>query len=157
MTTRVYQISGGVGIQETGTRQFSVSGGIGFHETIAVITGPNDGTIAATERADVSSFVAANETRAVTLTLVVSATDGSARASLSGLKWAFYDAMPWTGAAPIAHGTTETTDGSGVIVIPLPGSTLGNGATGWLLVTDSDGTTGTNPNAFAAPVQVAVA
>lgn len=156
MTSRVYQISGGVGVQETSARQYPVSSGAGFQETVAGSSGVS-GTIAVTGAADSISFAGANETRAVTITLVVSATDSSPRASLSGLKWAFYDAMPWTGVAPIAFGTVETTDGSGVITIPLPGAALADGDTGWLLVTDSDGTTATNPNAFAAPVQVSVA
>lgn len=85
---------------------------------------------------------------------------GSARAGLSGLKWAFWDyATPAlivsNAAAPSAGGSAETTDGSGVLVVDVAASALTNGQIGWLTVTDSDGTAAER-NAFAGPVTVAV-
>ena len=95
-------------------------------------------------------------TLTVTLTLT---TDGSTpAASLTGLKWAFFDqATPDLFTAPSAKGAIETTNGSGVIVIPVPGTTLTPGQVGWLTVTDSNGTTTQSPahKAFSGPVTVA--
>lgn len=92
----------------------------------------------------------------VTLTLT---TDGSTpAASLSSLKWAFFDeATPDGFTAPAAQGAVESTDGSGVLVLDITGSTLYDGDTGWLIVTDSDGTTTQSPahKAFSGPVVVA--
>jgi hypothetical protein len=81
---------------------------------------------------------------------------GSPRTSLTGLKWAFYDqATPDIHAVPSDMGVAETTDGSGVLTIPL-NTSLSAGQTGWLTVTDSDGTTSQSPapKAFSGPVQV---
>jgi hypothetical protein len=92
--------------------------------------------------------------RTVTLSLVSNA--GAAAANLSGLKWVFWDqANPALMTAPTSAGTVETTDGSGQLVIPVQ-SSLASGAVGWLVITDSDGTTTQNPahKAFAGPVQV---
>jgi hypothetical protein len=57
----------------------------------------------------------------------------------------------------VAQGTTETTNGSGSLVLDITGSALAPGATGWLIVTDSDGTTSQDPpgKAFSGPVVVA--
>jgi hypothetical protein len=92
----------------------------------------------------------------VTLTLT---TDGSTpAASLTGLKWAFFDQVsPGSFVAPTAKGTVETTDGSGVLVLSITGTALTVGGTGWLIVTDSDGTTTQSPaaKAFSGPVVVA--
>lgn len=92
----------------------------------------------------------------VTLTLT---TDGSTpAASLTGLKWAFFDQVtPDLFVAPTAKGAIETTDGSGVLVIPVTGTSLIAGQTGWLTVTNSDGTVSQSPahKAFSGPVTVA--
>lgn len=94
-------------------------------------------------------------TVSVTLT-----TDGTTpAASLSGLKWAFYDQVTpdlFT-AAPVVKGAAETTDGSGVFSASITGTALRVGDTGYLIVTNSDGTTtqGAALKAFAAPVVVA--
>jgi hypothetical protein len=95
-------------------------------------------------------------TLSVTLTLT---TDGTTpAASLTGLKWAFFDqATPDLFTAPTAKGSIETTNGSGVLVIPVPGTALTPGQVGWLTVTDSNGTTTQSPahKAFSGPVTVA--
>lgn len=92
--------------------------------------------------------------RAVTVTLT---SDGTTpRASLSGLRWAFWDeAKPDLMACPADSGTGETTDASGGLVINIA-SMLPSGGVGWLVVTDSDGTTTQSPahKAFSGPVTV---
>lgn len=94
-------------------------------------------------------------TVSVTLT-----TDGTTpAASLTGLKWAFYDQVTpdlFT-AAPVVKGAAETTDGSGVFSASITGTTLRQGDVGYLIVTNSNGTTtqGAALKAFAAPVVVA--
>lgn len=93
--------------------------------------------------------------RTVTVTLT---SDGATpRASLTGLRWAFWnEPKPDLMACPADSGTGETTDGSGVLVINVA-STLQPGGVGWLVVTDSDGTTTQSPEhkAFSGPVAVA--
>jgi chitodextrinase len=90
--------------------------------------------------------------------VVVLTTNGTApAASLTNLKWAFFDqARPDLFTAPTCQGATELTDSSGVLEIDVSESTLAVGQTGWLLITDSDGTVFQNPpaRAFSAPVQV---
>ena len=94
-------------------------------------------------------------TRTVTITLT---SDGTTpRASLSGLRWAFWnEARPDLMQAPASSGAGETTDGAGVLAITLS-TTLASGGVGWLVVTDSDGTTTQSPaaKAFSGPVVVA--
>jgi lysophospholipase L1-like esterase len=90
--------------------------------------------------------------RTVTLTLTDST--GSPRANLSGLKWAFFDQVrPDIFAAPTSQGAVATTDGSGQLVISV-NTSLSSGSTGWLDITDSDGTTTQSPaaKAFSGPV-----
>ena len=99
--------------------------------------------------------VSVGSTVSVTITLVDPA--DSPRLGLTGLKWAFFDQVtPNLFAAPTAKGTGESTDGSGVLVVDVTGSALSSGQTGWLIVTDSDGTTTQSPvhNAFSGPVSV---
>jgi chitodextrinase len=90
--------------------------------------------------------------------VVVLTTNGTAPASsLSNLKWAFFDEnRPDLFGAPSCQGATEITDLSGVLEIDVTDSTLAIGQTGWLIITDSDGTVFQNPpaKAFSAPVQV---
>lgn len=93
--------------------------------------------------------------RSVTITLT---TDGSTpAASLSNLKWAFFDQVtPDLFVSPTNKGSVETTDGSGVLTIPIPSTSLNAGQVGWLIVTDSDGTAAQSPahKAFSGPVVV---
>lgn len=93
-------------------------------------------------------------TASVTLT-----TDGTTpAASLTGLKWAYWDVLTpdLMTTAPLVKGSAETTDGSGVLTVTITGTTKRVGEVGYLLVTNSDGTTtqGAALRAFAAPVAV---
>lgn len=93
--------------------------------------------------------------RTATITLT---SDGTTPvASLTGLKWAWFDQVtPDLFVAPTDKGAVETTDASGVLVLSLPNSALAAAAVGWLVVTDSDGTVGQSPIAkmFSGPVVV---
>lgn len=89
----------------------------------------------------------------VTLTLVDSS--GSPRANLSGLKWAFFDQVtPDLFVAPVDKGNNGSTDGSGVLSLALTNTSLAVGGVGWLVITNSDGTTTQSPvpKSFSAPV-----
>lgn len=97
---------------------------------------------------------AATTTRTITITLT---SDGTTpRASLTGLKCEF-----WNEPSPALHNTPScivlgaTTNGSGVLSISVE-TTLGSGGVGYLLVTDTDGTTSQSPaaKAFSGPVTV---
>lgn len=94
--------------------------------------------------------------RTVTVTLT---SDGTTpRASLTGLKWRFYDSpSPTVTDAPTASGRVATTNASGVMVLNVTGTALAAAGVGWLEVSDSDGTVGQSPVAkiFGAPVTVA--
>ena len=97
--------------------------------------------------------------RTVTLRLVNKAESGAAMPSLTGLRWAFYDTTDpsaWA-AGPVDKGSSESTDGSGDLVVSLPNTTLTAGQVGWLIVTDSDGTVTQSPpcRSFCGPVTVA--
>jgi hypothetical protein len=92
--------------------------------------------------------------RSVSITLNVPA--GTPAANLSGLRWAWFDqATPNLFTAPLATGTTESTDGTGVLQITLANSALAVGGVGWLIVTDSSGDPTLAHNAFSGPVAVA--
>lgn len=96
-----------------------------------------------------------SNTRTVTITLVTAA--NAAEANLSSLKWAWFDQVtPNLFAAPTDVGTAETTDANGVLTIPLPNTTKTAGQVGWLIVTNSDGTTNQNPahKCFSGPCAV---
>lgn len=108
----------------------------------------NTGTIAWTILAAMATTVS------VTLT-----TDGTTpAASLTALKWAYWDVVTpdLMTTAPLVKGSAETTDGSGVLTVTITGTTKRVGEVGYLLVTNSDGTTtqGAALRAFAAPVTV---
>lgn len=91
--------------------------------------------------------------RTVSIPLVSQA--GAVIANSTGLRWAFWEsnAPGVMSLAPVSHGIAETTDGSGVLVISVI-TRLASGATGWLTVTDSDGTVGMTHKAFSGPVVV---
>ncbi len=74
---------------------------------------------------------------------------GAAAASVTGLRWAFFDqSVPNALTAPVVTGTGESTDGSGVLEIDVIGTTLNVGDTGYL-VTDTASGIG-----FCGPVTV---
>lgn len=101
----------------------------------------------------VTPSVPAPATPTVSVTLVSPA--GAAAASLTNLKWAWFDQVtPDLFAAPTDKGAVELTDGAGVLTISLPNSVKTSGQIGWLIVTNSDGTTGTIHKAFGGPVAV---
>jgi alpha-beta hydrolase superfamily lysophospholipase len=93
-------------------------------------------------------------TRTVTVTLT---SDGTTpRASLTGVKWAWWDQLtPNLSEWPTDRGSSGTTNGSGVMTLSVR-SNLPVGGVGWLQVTNSDGTTTQSPVRLAAggPVQV---
>ncbi len=74
---------------------------------------------------------------------------GAPAASVTGLRWAFFDqSAPNALTAPAVTGTGESTDGSGVLEIDVIGTTLNVGDTGYL-VTDTAAGVG-----FCGPVVV---
>lgn len=92
-------------------------------------------------------------TKLISVTLVNAS--GTPQASLSSLKWAWFDQVnPASFTAPTASGSAGTTDGSGVCTVNVYGSSLTSGQVGWLLVTNSDGTTSMVHKAFSGPVAV---
>lgn len=96
-------------------------------------------------------------TKTVSITLQNAA--GAVQQSLTGLRWAFFDDVtPDTLVAPTDQGTGETTDGSGVLTVTLTNSALTNGQTGYLIVSDTDGTTTQSPShkGWQGPVTVVV-
>lgn len=100
-------------------------------------------------------FVQPTPTKTAAVTLVDTA--GALRPSLTGLKWAFFDQTnPASFLQPVDQGTGATTNASGVLSLTVH-TVLAAGGTGWLVVTDSDGTTGQSPvaKAFSGPVAVA--
>lgn len=79
----------------------------------------------------------------------------AAQASLTGLKWAWFDGVtPDAFSAPTDQGTGESTDGSGVLTVTIGNSSKTTGQVGWMIVTDSDGTTAMTHKAFSGPVEV---
>ena len=99
---------------------------------------------------------AAYYARTVTITLVNSV--GATLPSLTGLKWALFDqATPDLLVAPSSKGSGASTNGAGVLQLIIPTTGLAVNGTGWLIVSDSDGTTTQSPasKAFSAPVIVA--
>lgn len=94
---------------------------------------------------------------APTATISLVSPANAPRASLTGLKWAWFDqTTPDAFVAPTDQGTGEVTDGSGVLTVSLPNTLKTSGQAGWLIVTDSDGTTTQSPahKAFSGPVTV---
>lgn len=80
---------------------------------------------------------------------------GNLSASLSGLKWAWFDQVtPDLFATPTDQGSTGSTDLSGVFSQDLSGTALTVGQTGWLTITDSTGSAGFDHNGFSGPVVI---
>lgn len=119
----------------------------------ADITMPSGAAIQIPAEPIYSAAVEEPPTATITLT-----TDGTTpAASLSSLKWAWFDEVtPNLFGAPTDQGSAESTDGSGVLVLSLPNTSLASSEIGWLIVTDSDGTTTQTPahKLFAGPVAV---
>lgn len=81
---------------------------------------------------------------------------GSPVTSVSGLRWAFFDGpSPDLFGVPADQGAVESIDASGVLIVSVR-TTLPPGGIGWLVVTDSDGTTTQTPahKAFSGPAEV---
>jgi hypothetical protein len=76
--------------------------------------------------------------KTVTCTLVD--VNGRALPNLSDLSYAWFDEPdPANLSTPVVKGVTESTDGSGVIEVPISGSSLTSGQTGLLVLRSSDG------------------
>lgn len=95
---------------------------------------------------------------ATSVSLVLTLDGSTPWASQIALEWAFYDqAKPslFTGP-PVAKGSAGTTNGSGLFTANITGSTLAAGGTGYLIVSNTDGTVtqGTALRTFSAPAQV---
>ncbi len=94
---------------------------------------------------------------ALSLSVTLTDLNNDAIPNLTGLKWAFWDdPIVNTQVAPTVTGTGATTDSSGVFTVSLAGSALGVGDTGWVEITDSDGTVSQSPigKVAAGPVVV---
>lgn len=94
-------------------------------------------------------------TRTITLTLRDRL--GAPRASLSGLKWSWSDAVtPDARQYPVDRGAAASTNGAGVLSLTVR-SQLAGGGVGWLEITNSDGDPAQSPAAiaFSGPAQVA--
>ena len=94
----------------------------------------------------------------VSISLTLTDANNNPIPNLSGLRWSWWD-EPVVNAqsAPSVTGTGATTDANGVFsVTTLAGSTLSTGQTGWIEITDSDGTTTQVPvaNVAAGPLTV---
>lgn len=107
----------------------------------ADVTLPGGGTVNLAAEPIYARAVGEVSTLATTVSKTLT-TDGSTPAAiLTGLKWAFFDqATPDALLAPVVKGTAGSTDASGVFTASIAGTALAVGATGWLLVTNSDGT-----------------
>tara|TARA_R110000868_G_scaffold323523_5_gene584456 strand:- start:393 stop:761 length:369 start_codon:yes stop_codon:yes gene_type:complete len=119
-----------------------------------------DGTIGQADRQTVAFQYSGILAGAVAVSISVTLTDASNLpiASLTGLRWAWWDSSTLsTQVAPVIKGSGATTDTSGVFsVTTLTGSALTAGQVGWIEVSDSDGTTSQSPVAkvAAGPVPV---
>jgi hypothetical protein len=114
------------------------------------------GDLTATDGADSADFAGTSvSARTATVTLV--SESGTPQASLTNLKWAWFDEVtPDLFNAPTDQGAVESTDGSAVLIVELPNTTKTVGQIGWLIVTNSDGSTTQTPahRAFSGPVAV---
>lgn len=103
-----------------------------------------------------SGFVSWDAEPVKVVALTLKDRNGAIRANLAGLQWAFFDqAQPGALAAPTAKGVVGATDAAGVLTLSVVGTALAAGATGFLVVSNTDGSVG-DSIAFAAPVQVTV-
>lgn len=165
--------SGGAGSTDTGFNAIhaaiaAVASGNSYVASIADMNGAFSTSIHYTTAAEIASVASRAYTAikngnyaippATSASVTFVDAGGNAIANLTSLKWAFHDqATPDLWTAPTAKGATGTTDASGKFSANITGTTLLPGATGWLVVTDSDGTTTQSPaeRAFSGPVTVA--
>lgn len=93
--------------------------------------------------ADTNSFnITISAALATSLALTLYGEDGTTpEANRTGLNWAFYDEpTPDLFTSPSAQGSGASTNGSGVVTLDISGTSLAPGATGWLTISNSDGT-----------------
>ena len=105
-----------------------------------------------------AAVLTVGQTAATTVSVTLT-TDGTTPATnLTNLKWAYWDAFSpdLITVAPIAYGNNGSTNGSGVFSQSIVGTARLPGGIGYLIVTNSDGTTtqGALLKGFAAPVVV---
>ena len=75
-----------------------------------------------------------------TVSILLTQRDGTRRADMTSIKWAWFDqTTPNTFAAPTDTGSAEITDAFGVLEITLVSSTLVAGQYGCLALSTSDG------------------
>lgn len=78
----------------------------------------------------------------------------TAQASMTGLRWAWFDATdPSAWTAPAVQGSGESTDGSGVLTIDLTGTSLAVGGWGYLVI-NKEGAVQEDDVVFAGRLQV---
>ena len=92
-----------------------------------------------------------------TITLNLTNDGASPSASLTDLKWAWFDSPNLSAlSAPTDVGAAESTNALGELKINLANSTLVSGQVGWLIVTNSNGSPTQSPVAggFCGPVAI---
>lgn len=93
--------------------------------------------------------------RAPFITVKLTSVSNQAIQNIGGLSYAWFDqTTPDAFTQPTQTGTSESTDITGELLIPLPDSNLWAGDIGWLIVTNSDGRPATIHKAFSGPVAV---
>jgi len=104
-----------------------------------------------------TATTAAVQSLASAVTLTFKNRAGVVQANLTGMKWAFFDAVtPDALNAPSAKGTGASTNSSGILTLNITGTQLPPGSTGWLIFSNSDGTASqSNLISFAGPCVVA--
>jgi hypothetical protein len=142
----------GTGLPVSGTQAISIAGISGNPQADQPVGTILVGAAALQGNASSVGIISASQ-RSATITLV--GRSGVGVGALSGLKWAWFDqATPDLFGAPVDKGSVESTDASGVLTVDLPHSTLLPGGTGWLVVTDSNGSAAAVHKAFSGPVVV---
>jgi hypothetical protein len=147
-TSYTYSASGGITLSGAAAASFTSFGVTSY--SYVPIGGITFAGAAATAFAEYVPYVSS-----VTITLVNES--GTPQTGLSSLKWCWFDEVtPNLFNAPTDKGSAESTDGSGVLTIPLPNTNKSSGQVGWLIVTNSDGTTMQSPahRAFSGPMAV---
>lgn len=81
---------------------------------------------------------------------------GGTPVASESVKWAFFDAVSPDLIATVHAKGTATTSGAGVLTLAIPHTELANGATGSLLVSNTDGSASNQCDAHYAPVAITV-